>query len=284
MAGTSAAGNMNQPVKLTLLGGFFLQVAGENVALPRHSRRVLAYLSVDKPNNHGGERSMLSERLWPDVGEDRSRASLRTALWRIRRASPQVLDTRADHVRIAPDLEVDVHRLYERATRITAGSAHELADAARVMLGAAQLLPGWDETWLVLAREQLRQTRLHALEAGAMRLRDLRRYPEAIELMLAVIAEEPLRESAHSALIETHLSEGNLVEARRQFNAFAAVLWAELRLRPTPGLFGRVGVALPAAAPRSPPARPQVAAGRRAASRSRGTPEGGRGQEQADIR
>jgi DNA-binding SARP family transcriptional activator len=251
---------MHQPVKLTLLGGFSLQVAGESVALPRHSRRVLAYLSVDKAGNHACERSTLSERLWPDVNENRSRGSLRTALWRIRRVSPHVLDVGADHVRLDTGLEIDVDRLCERATRIRAGSADELADSTHTMLGAAQLLPGWDETWLVLAREQLRQTRLHALEAGALRLRDLGRYPEAIELMLAVIAEEPLRESAHAALIEAHLSEGNLAEARRQFNAFAAMLWAELRLHPTPELFGRVGAVPPADVRRTAP----VAAGRRA--------------------
>jgi DNA-binding SARP family transcriptional activator len=63
--------------------------------------------------------------------------------------------------------------------------------------------------------------------------------------MLMVVAEEPLRETAQSALIEAHLCEGNVIEARRQFNTFAALLWTELGMRPSPELFGRVGAKSP---------------------------------------
>ena len=60
--------------------------------------------------------------------------------------------------------------------------------------------------------------------------------------MLAVVAEEPLRESAQSALIEAHLAEGNVAEARRQCAAYSAQLWMELRLRPSSELLRRVGL------------------------------------------
>lgn len=46
--------------------------------------------------------------------------------------------------------------------------------------------------------------------------------------MLTVIADEPLRESAHGLLIEIHLSEGNTSEALRQFEICAELLWREL--------------------------------------------------------
>ena len=73
-------------------------------------------------------------------------------------------------------------------------------------------MPGWDEDWLLLAREQLRQMRLHAAEVTARRLRERGRYTESIDVMLAVIAEEPLRESAQGVLIDAHLGEGNVIE------------------------------------------------------------------------
>lgn len=88
--------------------------------------------------------------------------------------------------------------------------------------------------------------RLHALEVSGRRLAEQGCYPEAIDVMLMVIAEEPLRESAQTALIEAHLCEGNAIEVRRQFERFAALLWEELRMRPSPGLYGRLGV-VPAA-------------------------------------
>ena len=45
---------------------------------------------------------------------------------------------------------------------------------------------------------------------------------------------EPLRETAHAAVIRTHLAEGNLVEASRQFDHLRALLLANLGANPSP--------------------------------------------------
>jgi DNA-binding SARP family transcriptional activator len=63
-------------------------------------------------------------------------------------------------------------------------------------------------TWLTLERERQRQICLHALE--------------------------PLRESAHRALIKAFLAEGNPGEAIRQYNLFRDILRRELQLDPSP--------------------------------------------------
>ena len=142
-------------------------------------------------------------------------------------------------------MEVDVHRFRRQAERLLADGADCALDRAQLMARTTELLPGWDESWLLLAREQLRQLRLHALEVEAHRLAERGRYPEAIDVMLAVVAEEPLRESAQTALIEAHLCEGNAFEARRQFDMFARLLWSELGIRPSAELYSRVGAAVP---------------------------------------
>jgi DNA-binding SARP family transcriptional activator len=233
--------------ELRLLGGFSLQVDGTTVALPMHSRRVLAYLSLDHGEHLGCDRGVLAERLWPDAGTERSRASLRTALWRIRRVSEHLVLVEPDAVRLGHGVSVDVHRFRRVADRINDDEDdHLTAESARILTRSTELLPGWDESWLVLAREQLRQARLHAIEANAAHLRRARRFPEAIDAMLDVIAEEPLRESAHAALIDVYLSEGNASEAVRQFDSFAALLWHELGIRPSRALCARVGLELPA--------------------------------------
>lgn len=241
---TTFAGSSCRPT-LTLLGGFSLNVAGKSVPLPMHSRRVLAYVSLDKAHNHSCDRGILAERLWPEVNAERSRASLRTALWRIRQASPDLVEVQPETVRLAATVDVDLQHVRETADRMMADQAGYNPESQRMLLRSSELLPGWDETWLVLAREQLRQTRLHALEANAARLKRLGRYPEAIDVMLAVIADEPLRESAHAVLIDIHLSEGNACEALRQFEVLADLLWRELRLRPSRGLYERVGIPVP---------------------------------------
>jgi DNA-binding SARP family transcriptional activator len=232
---------------VSLLGGFSVRVAGCNLALPMHSRRVMAYLCLDKTSETDCDRGILAERLWPDASQEHSRASLRTALWRIRRASPRLVCSENDRVMLADDVEVDVHQFRRHAERLLSELIDCPHERAQLMARNSELLPGWDETWLVLAREQLRQLRLHALETAGRRLADLGRYPDAIDVMLMVVAEEPLRESAQTALIEAHLCEGNVIEARRQFNMFADMLWAELTLRPSPELFGRVGATRPSA-------------------------------------
>ncbi len=50
---------------------------------------------------------------------------------------------------------------------------------------------------------------------------------------LAAVAGEPLRESAHRALISAYLAEGNPGEAVRQYRRYCAILHKELRLEPS---------------------------------------------------
>ena len=51
---------------------------------------------------------------------------------------------------------------------------------------------------------------------------------------LAAVAGEPLRESAHRALITAYLAEGNRSEALRQYRFFRHLLADELGLEPSP--------------------------------------------------
>ncbi len=60
------------------------------------------------------------------------------------------------------------------------------------------------------------------------------RFGEAIEAGLAAMKSEPLRESAHRALVRAHLAEGNPNEALAQYRRFKELLHDELRLAPSP--------------------------------------------------
>lgn len=226
--------------QLILLGGFKLIVDGSPVALPIHAQRVLAYLSVVQPNQPGHPRASLAEHLWSEVSAKRSHASLRTAVWRIRQAHTHLVQASRDTLRLSDGVEVDVRRGIAQAGRLVGGQ-HEL-QPQDVELDPLRgdLLPGWDEDWLLLERERIRQVQVHALEALTHRLRGLRRYPEAVEAAYAAIAHEPLRESAHAALIDVFLDEGNIAQARRQLARYAARLWSEMRVAPSPALTDRV--------------------------------------------
>ncbi|MDD9207972.1 bacterial transcriptional activator domain-containing protein, partial [Georgenia sp. 10Sc9-8] len=94
------------------------------------------------------------------------------------------------------------------------------------------LLPGWYDDWVIFERERIRQRVLHALEALSCELVRRGRCAEAIEVALDAVGVEPLRESAQRVLIEAHLAEGNLVEARRLYLRYRELVRQELRTEP----------------------------------------------------
>jgi len=235
MTRSNAAGMVGgRWVELSLFGGFALRIDGQRVALPMHARRVLAYLSLNKMVEKDCDRRMLAERLWVDSPPDRSRASLRTAIWRIRCADADLLLGDAERIAVADSVRVDVHDFRAQAeSMLSDGAAPSPCSPITHLRSAGDLLPGWDEDWLLLTREQLRLLRLHALEQTARRMCDRGFHPHAIDVMLSVVDEEPLRESAQTILIEAHLRAGNVADACRQYRRFRTDLWNELGLRPS---------------------------------------------------
>jgi DNA-binding SARP family transcriptional activator len=210
------------------------------VLLPVQAQRVLAYLAVARRPQ---PRQTLAERLWTDVSSDRSHASLRTALWRIRQGGADLIRSNRNLVDLHPSVDVDLHRTVAEAHRLISGDRATAFDQRADFL-RADLLPDWDEDWVLVEREQLRQLRLHALEALSALEREAGRLAYAIHTAQAAVAGEPLRESAWAALIEAHLSEGNVGEAQRDLDRFSVLLWKELRIRPSAGLRERVADAL----------------------------------------
>jgi DNA-binding SARP family transcriptional activator len=66
------------------------------------------------------------------------------------------------------------------------------------------------------------------------------RTAEAIEAAFASIEIEPLRESAHLALIEAHVKDGNRAEAVHQVERVRAMLREELGIGPSSQFLDRL--------------------------------------------
>ncbi len=225
--------------RLSLLNGFELSVRDEPVELPLSAQRVLAFLALhDRPL----QRIFVAGSLWCDASESHANASLRTALWRLRRPGRAgVVDATTTHLRIGREVEVDLHDATRRARRLLDDGALE-PDDLRSLVSAGELLPDWYEDWVLIERERHRQLRLHALEALCASLAQTGRFADAAEAGLAAVSLEPLRESAHRVLIGAHLSEGNAVEAIRQFRFYRRLLRDQLGLEPSSGLSELVGM------------------------------------------
>jgi DNA-binding SARP family transcriptional activator len=230
--GRHAAADEGPPtnaVRLTLLGAFQLTIENEPVRLPMNGQRVLAFLALE------GRlllRSFVAGSLWMDVTDDRAGASLRSALWRLNRHR-RLVDADGQRLQLGQQITVDVDAAVAQAESLLDPAGDE-CPSPRAMLLRQDLLPDWYDDWVTLDRERFRQLRMHALERLCDRLTDARRFGEAIEAGLEAARVEPLRESAHRAIIRVHLAEGNRSEALHHYKSYRKLLDDELGLEPSP--------------------------------------------------
>lgn len=254
------------PPELCLLGGPFVFHGRDRISVPEGSKRLLAFIAL-----HEGrvDRRHAAGTLWPCGDDDRAAGNLRSSLWRLKGAGIDILRADKYALWLDPEAGFDVRTIDSWAGRIIDGEA-SVADLRLPRWGtdAMQLLPGWYEDWVIFERERLRQRMLHALEALSRILVSERRYAQAIEVALESVSVEPLRESAHRALIEAHVAEGNLVEARRVYWDYVDLLRQELGVEPDPALAGLVGLVPPSPAPPTSVVRRDLRSGDRVARRS----------------
>ena len=216
---------------LHLLGGPRVVSGGSQIGLPEGSKRLVTYVALQGRRT---DRSHAAQVLWPDVDQQRAAGNLRSAMWRLRTCRVQVLATDLTTVRLHPDVRVDLDDVCSWASRVTAGRVGRGdLDLAPVALQALDLLPGWYDDWVDAAREPLRHMLLQAIDALAQLLVRASRCADAVEAALAAVSVEPLRESAHRALIEAHLAEGNRCEAWRSFASYDKMLVKELGIHPS---------------------------------------------------
>ena len=230
---TASEAEDSASVRMELFGGFGMVVSGRQVVVPHSGQRVLAYLAL---RSRPVQRLHLAGVLWPDSDEEAARASLRSALWRVP-ARRKVLGGDNLQVTLADRVALDVRELEVAARQVLSGSGDAgVVDALHIGFSRGDLLSDWYDDWVLVERERLRHLRLHALEAACERLSALGRYADAVAAGLEAVAMEPLRESAHRALIQAHLREGNRWEALRQLRACEATLVSELGIECSPML------------------------------------------------
>jgi len=233
-------------VELTLVDDFTLVAAGRRLVVPHSVERILAYLALaGRPVN----RATLAGALWLDASQSRAANSLRTGLWRLRRVGAAVNETGDGRVSLAVGVRVDVADLSETAQRLRrAPPGDPLAGLAR-LVEKRELLPDWDDDWVLPERERFRLLRLGALERAAELLLGRSEPEAALDAALAACGSEPLRESARRLVVRAHLAEGNVAEAVHAYAQYRALLRDELGVQPSRAmetLIGPLGVAVPA--------------------------------------
>ncbi len=235
---------------VTVLGRMGVERDGVELPPPasRRAWSLLAYLALHPGPQARGE---LAARFWPDVLDSSARASLRSAIWSLRKAlgpgAEEILVAGRDDVALADGaLWVDARefqRLIEQGRN---------ADAVALCHG--ELLAGFDDEWVSSARERHRERHLEALERLARECDANDDAQGAIEWSRRQIATDPFGEEAHRRLIARLAHSGDRAAALLAYRSLADRLRRELSVAPSP-LTRQLIDGLreePAAAPTSP--------------------------------
>lgn len=216
--------------RLSLFGAWQLSCAGRVLCVGVNTQRLLALLAL----RGACDRSYLAGQLWPDSSESHAQDNLRATLCRLhRRGLTEVLQSTTGAMSLAGHVILDVSTLTTLASAVLDGARASPDRATLRALGGSDLLVGWDDDWLVIERERLRQLRLQALEFLSAQLVAAGSTASAVEAALVAVAMDPLRESAHRALIQAHLAHGNTVDAIRQLSRLRYTLHEELGVEPS---------------------------------------------------
>lgn len=221
----SSAGPLG--IQLCLLDGFGLVNGAGRARLPLGTQRVVAFVALhDRPLLRG----YVAGSLWLDSTDERAGANLRSALWRIHRIEPRLIDASEGTLRLGSDVSVDLRQMEATAQALLREDPDADLESAQL---ASDLLPGWYDDWVLFERERFRQLRLRALETLCERLTLAGRLAEALEIGLLCVAGEPLRESAHRAVMRVYLADGNQAEAIRQYHLCERLFGEQLGIRPS---------------------------------------------------
>ena len=199
------------------------------VRLSLPGRRLLAYLCL---RSQTVSRNVVAADLWPDQPEEVGRANLRRALWHVPAGWISALGTE-----LVLEADTDISRARQLAARAISGELLTLDD---ITLLSSDILPGWNEEWLIAAQDAFHLLRVQALEAACRTMMKSGNYVLATQAGAAAVAAEPLSESAVEALISAHLGQHNRHQAAQCFRSLEQRLRKELGVTPDPALSDRL--------------------------------------------
>lgn len=221
-------------LRISLLGPFDVQIDGKPMEPVRsHKERWLLALLVLR---HGREvsREWLAETLWPDSRIDQSRAYLRQSLYLLKKgmgAQAERLQSLTVH-----SLRLDLHGsdvdVVAFDAAIVRGDAAALQ--AAIALYTGPFLEGCTEAWAEDERRSREHSWLQALEQAADSERAQGRWREAGSLLRRLIRQDPLRESAHRALMETLADDGDYAAMTIAYRELRILLRQEVNADPSP--------------------------------------------------
>ncbi len=230
--------------RVEMLGGLQARAHGLTVSRFR-TRRVamlLAFLALHRDRFHS--RDEITELLWPDADDpEAARRNLRQALHSLRKAleppsmpAGSVLEVKQSLIRISSEiLTTDVsemERLVDMAREAQSGQTRFDYLKQALALYRGDLLPGFDELWVMNERFRMEDLYLSTLSRIIDECEHGDRGDEAIHYLRLALAKEPLNEVWHTALMRRYLASKRPNSALKQYEELAEILRQELRRDP----------------------------------------------------
>jgi len=191
-------------------------------------------------NGHPVRMSSVIDRLWPNVGPDRARASVRTAASHIRRAIGANCIARQSGSLLLRGAWVDAVRFRDVVRFVhVAAQAGDHARVVDLSRAAERHYRGNfhahndDSPWARAERDDLLLTRRTMLCEAAAASIALGRHDEAVEFAGSAVLIDPTSEAAHRALMLGYAELGEIASALRAFEACRVHLAEELGADPS---------------------------------------------------
>ncbi len=204
---------------------------GTELPVPPSGRpwSLLAYLALN-PGRHA--RVELAVRFWPDVLDSSARASLRSAVWALRRALGAQGGTWLLAERDSVTLD-DSRGLWVDAIEfqhlIARGELHSAVGLCR-----GPLLAGFEDEWILDARDAHRERLLAVFERLADDARQRGDTQGALDWTRRQVALDPLGEESHRRLIAQLAGGGDRAAALVVYRTLSERLRRELGVAPSP--------------------------------------------------
>lgn len=242
-------GPTNTParVHLRLLGQPSAERDGQRVEIgAAKATALLAYLAL-----HSGThaREQVYVLLWPQSSDQAAQKNLRNTLWAIQRTFGPIIATTGNRIGLLEMVEADTQAFeqlardqFRRSERAGATNTHEVAEAQQaIALYRGLLLDGVRvrdapefEIWLATERERFGQMYLRAVQRVVAHQQRRGAWADVLTLATRALAEDPLQETVHQAMIEAYARLGKRVEALRAYDSLHALLQQELGVAPLP--------------------------------------------------
>ena len=212
-------------LRVRLVGEVEVEIDGDSRKLPPgRPLSLLGWLALH-PGLH--PRIDLAPRFWPDVLDESARASLRSALWALRRSlGDGALVATRDRVGLAADAWVDVLEADRLRQDGSCDEALALCDGT--------LLPGLDDDWVVEARDVHRDRTVSVLETLATVADHAGDQRRAVELTRRQAALDPFSEEIQRALMRRLDAAGDRGAALAEYAELRSRLLARVGVGPSP--------------------------------------------------